>query len=249
MSPHEQLFIRVMHSNRAQLFPPERSSDAGQMSGRFLVIVTGASRGFGRCVAEEFARKVAPLNPVDLVLIARSENGLRSVADSIGEITKSIPNAAEVLVRQEALDLGDMEHLEVRLDAFFGEIGEITAHRAFALECSVFGRSGVRLCKEGRTLHKFIIIDSTLHSPIPYAILLFPIHMMNVGSLPKYRISGCDVNGLSRWVFSDDRKLVPGIRYQVSISCIVVREKAVVRLVRSITYVPGVWCACILPLT
>ena len=89
------------------------------------MIVTGASRGFGRCVAEEFARKVAPLNPVDLILIARNADGLRSAADSIGEIVKSIPDAARVEVREEPLDLGDMEHLEARLDAFFGGLGEI----------------------------------------------------------------------------------------------------------------------------
>lgn len=105
------------------------------MSGRLLVIVTGASRGFGRCVAEEFARKVAPLNPVDLILIARSADGLRSAADSIGEIVKSIPDAAEVEVRQEALDLGDMEHLEVSLDTFFGGLGKIAklSRRRFGL--------------------------------------------------------------------------------------------------------------------
>ena len=76
-------------------------------------------------MAEEFARKVAPLNPVDLILIARNADGLRSAADSIGEIVKSIPDAARVEVREEPLDLGDMEHLEARLDAFFGGLGEI----------------------------------------------------------------------------------------------------------------------------
>ena len=120
--------------NRTHLFSRERSSAARRMSGRLLVIVTGASRGFGKCVAEEFARKVAPLNPVHLILVARSENGLQSAADSIGEITKSTPDAAEVVIRQHALDLSDMEHLEARLEAFFGELGEIAA-----LWCLLFG--------------------------------------------------------------------------------------------------------------
>ncbi len=97
--------------------------------GRFLLLVTGASRGFGRCVAEEFVRQVAPARPVDLVLVARSESGLRGAADAIDEIARGIrvpagSAAADVVVRIEPLDLGDLDRLEGRLEGVFSRIGE-----------------------------------------------------------------------------------------------------------------------------
>lgn len=90
--------------------------------------MTGASRGFGRCVAEEFVRQVAPASPVDLVLVARSEDGLRSASDAIDEMARSIrtPNgAADVVVRRETLDLGDLDQLEASLEGVFSRIGEM----------------------------------------------------------------------------------------------------------------------------
>lgn len=101
--------------------------------GRFLLLVTGASRGFGRCVAEEFVRQVAPAGPVDLVLVARSESGLQSATDAIDEMARSIRirtpdgtpgGAADVVVRREALDLGDLDQLEASLEGVFTRIGE-----------------------------------------------------------------------------------------------------------------------------
>lgn len=94
--------------------------------GRFLLLVTGASRGFGRCVAEEFVRQVAPSTPVDLVLVARSESGLRGATDAIDDMAKSIrtpDGVADVVVRREALDLGDLDQLEAGLEGVFSRIG------------------------------------------------------------------------------------------------------------------------------
>lgn len=96
--------------------------------GRLLLFVTGASRGFGRCVAEEFVRQAASTYPVDLVLVARSESGLQNVSDAVDEIVKSIrirSGAADVVVRREALDLGDLDQLEASLDGVFSRIGEL----------------------------------------------------------------------------------------------------------------------------
>lgn len=89
-----------------------------------MLLVTGASRGFGRCVAEEFVRKVAPANSVDLVLVARSETGLESATDSVNEIAASISARGGVVVRKEPLDLGDLDHLEANLEGVFSRIGE-----------------------------------------------------------------------------------------------------------------------------
>lgn len=92
--------------------------------GRFLLLVTGASRGFGRCVAEEFVRQVAPANPVDLVLVARSEIGLQNATDALNEIAASISAPGSVVVRKEPLDLGDLDHFEANLEGVFSRIGE-----------------------------------------------------------------------------------------------------------------------------
>lgn len=89
-----------------------------------MLLVTGASRGFGRCVAEEFVRQVAPANPVDLVLVARSETGLESATDSLNDIAASISAPGGVVVRKEPLDLGDLDRFEANLEGVFSRIGE-----------------------------------------------------------------------------------------------------------------------------
>lgn len=93
-------------------------------AGRFLLVVTGASRGFGRCVAEEFVRQATPSNPVDLVLIARSQTDLETASNAIDEIAGSTSNPDGVVVRTEPLDLGDLDHLEAKLEDVFSRIGE-----------------------------------------------------------------------------------------------------------------------------
>ena len=93
------------------------------MTGRLLVLVTGASRGFGKHVAEEFVRQVAPSNALDLVLIARSGPNLESVAGAIDTMTKTIPDVSEAVVRREVVDLGDLERLEGCLDTMFSKLG------------------------------------------------------------------------------------------------------------------------------
>ncbi|CAM9837690.1 unnamed protein product [Ectocarpus sp. 12 AP-2014] len=105
--------------------------DPQQMNGgRFLLLVTGSSRGFGRCVAEEFVRQVAPANPVDLILVARSETGLESATDSVNEIAASIGAPGGVVVRKEPLDLGDLDHLEANLEGVFSRIDPTRYSRA-----------------------------------------------------------------------------------------------------------------------
>ncbi|CAM9190860.1 unnamed protein product [Ectocarpus fasciculatus] len=98
--------------------------------GRFLLLVTGASRGFGRCVAEEFVRQVAPANPVDLVLVARSETGLESATDSLNDIAASISAPGGVVVRKEPLDLADLDHFEANLEGVFSRIDPTRYSRA-----------------------------------------------------------------------------------------------------------------------
>lgn len=123
--------------------------------------MTGASRGFGRCVAEEFIRQVAPSNPVDLVLVARSESGLRSATDAIDDMARSIGTQdggadVDVVVRREALDLGDLDHLEAGLEGVFSRIGESCSYLA---EAAVGTRHGLSLTSpfSGIAIHNTVL--------------------------------------------------------------------------------------------
>lgn len=98
---------------------------------RLFVLVTGASRGFGKCVAEEVVRTVAPECPIDLVLVARSVAGLSCTADAIEDIKRGIAGVEEVVVRQEAIDLGDIDNLESLLDTLLDGVGEMFMGNVF----------------------------------------------------------------------------------------------------------------------
>lgn len=118
--------------------------------------MTGASRGFGRSVAEEFVRQVAPATPVDLVLVARSESGLRTAADAIDEMARGIctpDGAADVVIRTEALDLGDLDQLEAGLVGVFSRIGEFRRWVSQTKPTSSLGR----LVSSGREM---IVVNS-----------------------------------------------------------------------------------------
>lgn len=99
------------------------SRTTSEMADRLLALVTGASRGFGKCVAEELVLQVACSNAVDVVLIGHCRSGLESVAAAINVITKKIPDVSEVVVRREVVDLGNLERLDSHLDKIFSESG------------------------------------------------------------------------------------------------------------------------------
>lgn len=87
-------------------------------------MVTGASRGFGKGVAEELVRQIACVHRLDLILVARSESGLQNTAAAIKGIVDGLSDAKQVVVRQASVDLADMKNLEERLGKLFAGIGE-----------------------------------------------------------------------------------------------------------------------------
>lgn len=89
-------------------------------SSRSLVLVTGASRGFGKEVAQELVRQIASKQPVDVVLLARSRGGLQSTAEAI----KMMQLEHKVVVQPESLDLSDLSTLEQNVGKIFAEIGQ-----------------------------------------------------------------------------------------------------------------------------
>lgn len=93
------------------------------MCDRYFVLITGASRGFGKAIAEELARQAAPEYALDFVLTARSESGLRGTTEAIDDIVRGLPRAGEVTIRRESIDLEDLDTLEARLAGLFAEIG------------------------------------------------------------------------------------------------------------------------------
>lgn len=52
-------------------------------SSRCLVLITGSSRGFGKCLALEAARTFGTTHGLDLHLIARSAKGLASTKEVV----------------------------------------------------------------------------------------------------------------------------------------------------------------------
>lgn len=95
------------------------------MGSRYFALITGASRGFGKSVAEELVRRIAPQHSLDIVLVARSERGLQNTATAIDGIVEGLGHAENVVVRQESVDLADVDGLEHRLDDLFADMGEI----------------------------------------------------------------------------------------------------------------------------
>eukprot|EP00190_Bangiopsis_sp_CCMP1999_P003104 CAMPEP_0198733974 /NCGR_PEP_ID=MMETSP1475-20131203/49564_1 /TAXON_ID= ORGANISM="Unidentified sp., Strain CCMP1999" /NCGR_SAMPLE_ID=MMETSP1475 /ASSEMBLY_ACC=CAM_ASM_001111 /LENGTH=253 /DNA_ID=CAMNT_0044497365 /DNA_START=35 /DNA_END=796 /DNA_ORIENTATION=- len=79
---------------------------------RTLVAVTGASRGFGRAVASQFASRHTSSNSTDFVLIARSQPGL----DEIKDVIRSISPRSRVDTAQ--IDLADSNVRKELSDAF-----------------------------------------------------------------------------------------------------------------------------------
>ncbi|XP_013883055.1 sepiapterin reductase a [Austrofundulus limnaeus] len=75
--------------------------------GRALVIITGASRGFGRAVAQDVSRAVRPGSA--LVLAARSGKELRALRE---ELTESEAGRAGLKVEVVTADVGRTEDLE-----------------------------------------------------------------------------------------------------------------------------------------
>jgi sepiapterin reductase len=74
------------------------------------VLITGASRGLGRAIAKVVSEE---FDHVRLVLVARSEEGLK-------ETTKMLSSSSEAICR--SVDLGDLDSLDDHVDALLEEL-------------------------------------------------------------------------------------------------------------------------------
>jgi short-subunit dehydrogenase len=83
----------------------------------WLVVITGASRGFGRCLAQAAARALSK-HDSHFVLVSRSAAGLTETAEMI----KQSPTGCKLTVQCEAVDLGDLTTLEASVNTIFASL-------------------------------------------------------------------------------------------------------------------------------
>jgi short-subunit dehydrogenase len=83
----------------------------------WLVVITGASRGFGRCLAQAAARSLSK-HDSHFVLLSRSAVELEETAD----IIRQPVNESKRTVQCEAVDLGDLTKLEAKIDTLFSSL-------------------------------------------------------------------------------------------------------------------------------
>ncbi|KAG7384461.1 hypothetical protein PHYPSEUDO_002576 [Phytophthora pseudosyringae] len=82
---------------------------------RSAVLVTGASRGFGRCLALDFARELAS-SDLDLFLWARDEHGLKETSRLAQEARLCVQQAEELQVFIQPVDLSDSVDYSKKID-------------------------------------------------------------------------------------------------------------------------------------
>jgi sepiapterin reductase len=94
---------------------------------KLLLVVTGASRGLGRAIAQAFCHdSPAPLqgiNQIRAFLVARSQTGLQETEQVILQQSNQGENCnVKVDCSQHAIDLGDLDQLDSNLDVLFAEM-------------------------------------------------------------------------------------------------------------------------------
>jgi short-subunit dehydrogenase len=83
----------------------------------WLVVITGASRGFGRCLAQAAARALSK-HDSHFVLLSRSAVELRQTADVIRQPV----NESKLTVQCDTVDLGDLTTLEANINTLFSSL-------------------------------------------------------------------------------------------------------------------------------
>ena len=78
--------------------------------GHLLLLISGASRGLGRAVAEAFSRQSASWMSIRFVLMARSVEGLEATRQAL--LTRPVDT-----VHLQEMDFSDLSLLDARLDA------------------------------------------------------------------------------------------------------------------------------------
>jgi short-subunit dehydrogenase len=83
----------------------------------WLVVITGASRGFGRCLAQAAARALSK-HDSHFVLLSRSAAELSETADLI----RHSVNGSRHTIQCKAVDLGDLTTLEANTDTLLSSL-------------------------------------------------------------------------------------------------------------------------------
>lgn len=102
------------------------------------VLITGASRGFGRCLAIDFARELAK-DDLDLILWARQEPGLQETRRLVQDSLAASKNSGEIHLHLQAVDLSDSSDYAPKLESLLTQLSSshydrvLLVHNAGAL--------------------------------------------------------------------------------------------------------------------
>ena len=118
-TPHttKQKTTDILVSHLTLLEVSAKTSFFLNMPTSILLIVTGASRGFGRSVAKIFSESV---DTIEAVLIARSLEGLQATAELV---QAKAPSSTKVTCLD--MDLSNLENLDSNLDRLFAVLDAI----------------------------------------------------------------------------------------------------------------------------
>ncbi|TMW61468.1 hypothetical protein Poli38472_012659 [Pythium oligandrum] len=99
---------------------------------RSAVVITGASRGFGRCLALDFTREITA-GDVDMFLLARHEGDLGETVRLVTEAWASKANAAESKLQTfvKTVDLGDQVDYVTKFDAILEQLQATAYDRVY----------------------------------------------------------------------------------------------------------------------
>ena len=123
------------------------SSTSSSSSDSMTILITGASRGFGRAIAKVACQHFSESHrhPLRLILVARSDSGLQETKELC---SKSVVSAK---ITCHAMDLGDLDRLDENMDTLMKQLDNDQVQRIICINnAGTIGHLGP--CKESPSL-------------------------------------------------------------------------------------------------
>uniref|UniRef100_K3WFV0 Sepiapterin reductase n=1 Tax=Globisporangium ultimum (strain ATCC 200006 / CBS 805.95 / DAOM BR144) TaxID=431595 RepID=K3WFV0_GLOUD len=100
---------------------------------RVGVLITGASRGFGRCVAVDFAQQISAGDDLDIHLWARSEADLKETERMVQDAWERTHPSHTLRTFTLTVDLGNKDDYTPKIDALLAQIKAESYARVFVV--------------------------------------------------------------------------------------------------------------------